>query len=82
MDVFGSFGAQYKKLIIDEIDGHGNAIEQARAGFILEEKCDIRDETIEAWAKRVQRGGSRKLDPQGTYSEIFSERWRLSINTD
>jgi predicted transcriptional regulator of viral defense system len=83
MDAFSTFGPQYKRLIIDELDRHGNAIEQARAGYLLEECCHIKDdEKIEQWAKRVQRGGSRKLDPEGPYREIYSERWCLSINVE
>ena len=82
MDTFSTYGSQYKRLIIDELDRHGNAIEQARAGYLLEEYCHIKDEKIDAWAKRVQRGGSRKLDPEGPYRETYSERWCLSINVE
>jgi predicted transcriptional regulator of viral defense system len=82
MDTFIAFGLQYKRLIIDEIDRHGNSIEQARAGYLLEDCCKIRDKKIDEWAKRVQRGGSRKLDPEGPYREIYSDRWCLSLNLD
>jgi len=82
MDVFISFAPQYKRLIIDEIDHHGNKIEKARAGYLLEEHCQIRDGKINEWAKVAQRGGSRKLDPERPYAETYSERWCLSLNSD
>ena len=46
--------------------------------FVTEDKRTQIDE----WAKNVQRGGSRKLDPEGPYRETFSERWSLSLNVD
>ena len=82
MEIFGSSTAQYKRLIIDELDRHGNSIEKARAGYLLEDYGHIQDEKINEWAKHVQRGGSRKLDPEGLYRESFSERWSLSLNVD
>ena len=80
IEVFTSFGANYKRLIIDEIDRNGKAIEKARAGYLLEEYCDVKDERMDQWARHVQRGGSRMLDPKGVYTETFSERWCLSTN--
>lgn len=82
LEVFSKFGKEHSRLIISEIDRHGNLIEKTRAGYILEEICKIKDETIENWAKNVQRGGSRKLDPQSEYSENYSTKWSLSINVD
>ena len=82
LEVYRKFGKVHRQLIINEIDRHGNLIEKTRAGYILEEVCKIKDETIENWAKNVQRGGSRKLDPQGDYSENYSAKWSLSINVD
>ena len=80
--IFKNNGQQYSKLIIDEIDRHGTNIEKARAGYLLEEVLQIKDIRIDEWAKNVQRGGSRKLDPKQPYREIFSERWCLSLNMD
>lgn len=83
IEIFEKFGKQYSKLIIDEIDRHGKNIEKARAGYLLEELCHIKDnEIVEEWAKHVQRGGSRKLDPTKEYREVYSERWCLSLNAD
>jgi len=82
MEIFESSAGQYKRLIIDELDRNGNAIEKSRAGYLLEDYGHIQDEKINEWAKHVQRGGSRKLDPEGMYRETFSERWCLSLNVD
>jgi len=82
IDVFKNYGEQYSKLIIDEIDRHGTNIEKSRAGYLLDEILNIKDSRIDEWAKNVQRGGSRKLDPKQEYSEIYSERWSLSLNMD
>jgi len=81
-EVYRDNGAHYKKLIISEIDRHGKLIEQSRAGYLLEEVCNIKDGVIDKWAERVKRGGSRKLDPKTEYRSTYSERWCLSINTD
>jgi hypothetical protein len=82
VDVYKEFAPAYKNLIFDEIDRHGNLIERTRAGYILEELCGITDNIINKWAKNIQRGGSRKLDPSGPYSATYSERWALSTNLD
>ncbi len=82
LEVYSKFGKEHSRLIISEIDRHGNLIEKTRAGYILEEICKIKDEIIENWAKNVQRGGSRMLDPQSEYSDNYSAKWSLSINME
>jgi len=82
MDVYSEHGDHYRRLIIDEVDRHGKAIEKARAGYLLEDLCHVSDPKIDEWAKHVQRGGSRKLDPDRPYKETYSERWCISLNTD
>ncbi len=82
MDVYKEHGERYRRLIIDEVDRHGNAIEKVRAGYLLEKLCDISDPKIEAWIKCVQRGGSRKLDPNNPYRETYDERWWISLNVE
>jgi predicted transcriptional regulator of viral defense system len=82
IDVFSQHGSEYYKLIIDEIDRNGKMIEKSRAGYLLEKCCNIQNDVIEKWAMQVQRGGSRKLDPEKQYSEKYSEKWALSINVD
>lgn len=80
IDTYREYGAKYLKLIIDEVDKHGTSIERARAGYLLENVCNLSDPWIDVWASNVQRGGSRKLDPQAEYAPFFSERWALSVN--
>jgi len=80
VDTYREYGGKYLKLIIDEVDKHGTSVEQARAGYLLETVCGLSNPKINAWASKVQRGGSRKLDPQAEYAPFFSERWALSLN--
>lgn len=80
IDVYREYASTYLKLIVEEASKHGTLIEQARTGFLLESVCGLSEPQIEIWATSVQRGGSRKLDPQGEYAPFFSERWALSLN--
>ena len=80
LDVFEEHAERHLKLIIDEVSNHGSKIERVRAGYILEEICGLRQEGINAWIECAQRGGSRKLDPEGDYVPEFSERWCISLN--
>lgn len=80
IEVFEAHGRPHLPLIINELNSHGTKIDRVRAGYILEEHCEIQDPRVEAWIKDVQRGGSRKLDPAGEYASTFSDRWMLSIN--
>ncbi len=80
MEVFRENAPKYEPLIVETIDRNGTLIEKARAGYILEELCKVRNPAIDRWAKSAQRGGSRKLDPHSEYSPNYSERWSLSLN--
>jgi hypothetical protein len=80
VEIYKKYGRQYKRLIIDEVDRNGNSIEKSRVGYLLEEVCNIADDKFIVWAKSVQRGGSRKLDPHEEYSSSYSEKWCISIN--
>ena len=82
LDVYASSAETYLDLIIDEIDRHGGPIDKVRAGYILEEICNLQSGRLETWLEYVQRGGSRKLDPDAEYRETYSERWCLSLNVD
>ncbi|CAM4066793.1 type IV toxin-antitoxin system AbiEi family antitoxin domain-containing protein [Roseateles saccharophilus] len=79
--VFKEHAAANRRLILDELDQHGAAIDKVRAGWVLEQVAGLTDSRIDAWAALAQRGGSRKLDASADYSSSFSERWALSINT-
>lgn len=83
IQAYEDFAGQYLDLIVDEVDRNGNKIEKARAGYILEERCGITNNVqIANWKKGVQRGGSRKLDPNNGYMPKYSESWSLSINIE
>ena len=81
LDTYSSAAAGYVRLILAEVEQHGRPIDRVRAGYVLEEVCDIHDAVIEGWLASVQRGGSRKLDPNADFDGTnFSERWSISIN--
>jgi len=80
LDVFRSDARRYLKLIVDEIERHGQPIDKVRAGFVLSDMCKLNSPIFSEWEKFAQRGGSRKLDPAGEFASSFSERWMLSIN--
>ena len=80
IDCYREHASTYLRLIIDEVSRHGSKIDKIRAGYILEEVCDLHDPGIEDWQQFIQRGGSMKLDHTAEYSPTFSERWNLSIN--
>jgi predicted transcriptional regulator of viral defense system len=80
VDIFSSNARQYLRLIVDEYERHGKAIDKVRAGYLLTEVCGLTDPVVESWVQFAQRGGSRKLDPEVEYAPEFSERWKLSIN--
>lgn len=80
VECFENFAQEYSSLIISEAEQHANSIEKARLGYLLDEVCNIENDTLYEWAKHVERGGSRKLDPNSEYSPTYSEKWCLSIN--
>lgn len=80
VDVYRQHGPRYLSLLTEEIDRHGNAIEKVRAGYLLDEVCHLQHPLMDGWLRHAQRGGSRRLDPQGEYAPDHSEKWKLSIN--
>ncbi len=82
VEVFEAHAATYLRLITDEIAQHGTKIDQARAGYLLDERCGLQSPTLDRWQAEVQRGGSRKFYAKGEYSSRFSERWSLSLNVE
>ncbi|MCP1727253.1 putative transcriptional regulator of viral defense system [Natronospira proteinivora] len=82
IEVFDEHAGSYSEQILSELHTHGNKLEQARVGYLLEQaNPGLKGHPIlEQWASEVTRGGSRKLDPAGDYSDEFSRRWALSIN--
>jgi predicted transcriptional regulator of viral defense system len=80
VDIYIQEAKKYLNLIIDEIERHGSAIDKVRVGYLLTEVCHLNSPKFIEWEKLAQRGGSRKLDPEGDYSSYFSEKWKISIN--
>lgn len=80
IDIYEREAKQYLKLITDEVDRHGQAIDKIRIGYVLTEVCNLNSPVIDNWTEFAQRGGSRKLDADAEYSAVYSERWQLSIN--
>lgn len=80
LDIYKREAKRSLKLIVDEIDRHGQPIDKVRAGYILTEVCHLAFDAAHQWEASTQRGGSRKLDPDAEFSSNYSERWLLSIN--
>jgi len=80
LDIYQKDARRYLKLIVGEIDRHGQPIDKVRAGFVITEVCRLTSPAVDGWEKFAQRGGSRKLDAENEYAPIYSERWQLSIN--
>lgn len=80
LEVFEERGRDFIKSIIDEVNQNGDPIDKVRAGYILEERLNIKDKKIDKWHKYAQRGGSRKLDSSSDYEPNWSDKWFLSIN--
>lgn len=80
IDVYEEYAKKYLRLITDDIDKNGAPIDKVRAGYILNERLGISNETIESWTAFAQRGGSRKLDASAEYIPEWSDKWAISIN--
>lgn len=80
VDIYRREAKRYLKLIVDEVDRHGQPIDKVRVGYLLSEVCQLDAPELMAWQQFAQRGGSRKLDAEGEYVPTYSERWLLSIN--
>lgn len=80
IDVYRAEARRYLRLIVDDVEQWGTAIDKVRAGFLLSDVCGLEDPVMDGWVQYAQRGGSRKLDPEGEYAATYSERWKLSLN--
>ena len=80
VDIYRREARRYLKLIVDEVDRHGQPIDKVRVGYLLSEVCKLDAPELVSWQQCAQRGGSRKLDAEGEYVPNYSERWQLSIN--
>jgi predicted transcriptional regulator of viral defense system len=82
IEVFENEAPNFIAPIVYEINEYGRPIDKVRAGYILEERLGIQNETIGQWVKFATRGGSRKLDATEEYFPKWSEKWCLSLNID
>ena len=82
LDVWQEHAARNLPLIVGEVDQHGSKIDKVRVGYILEERLGLKHPSLENWVTFAQRGGSRKLYANASYSERFSEKWCLSLNIE
>ncbi len=80
VDIYQREAKRYLKLIVDEVDRHGQPIDKVRVGYLLSDVCKLEAPEFSSWQQYAQRGGSRKLDAEGGYVPSYSERWLLSIN--
>ncbi len=80
IEVWEEYGQSYLQPIVSELERHGDPIDKVRAGYLLNEKLGIADETVNSWTKFARRGGSRRLDPTEPYMPRWSEKWCLSLN--
>lgn len=82
LDVWRDHAERYLPLIVSEVDQHGSKIDKVRVGYILEERLGLHHPSLEKWVEFAQRGGSRKLYANASYSERFSEKWCISLNIE
>ena len=80
LDVYLEYAQENLAIIVKTIDKQGTLIDKSRAGYILEEQCNLSHRTIDRWKSDVARGGSRKLVFSNPYKDIYSETWCISIN--
>lgn len=82
IECFDEHGRRHRNMILREVNKHGAKIDKSRVGYIFDERLGVKDSpTINEWLETsVQRGGSRKLDAEGEYAPVYSERWCLSLN--
>lgn len=80
IDCFEKHADNYFKNIVDELENNGKKIDKIRAGYILDEICDLKHDIYREWIKFSQRGGSMKLDSSKEYDPNYSVKWKISIN--
>lgn len=82
LEVWEEQASTFLEEIILAVDRSHTKLTKVRAGFILQEYLKLveDDSRVEAWTECAQRGGSQRLDPDAPYAEVFSHKWKLSIN--
>jgi len=80
IEVWENEARTYLEEIISAVNRAPTTIDKVRAGYLLDERLGIQDQRIHEWLRHVQRGGSRRLDPESPYQPEFSEKWMISLN--
>ncbi len=80
LDCFERYSEEWLPEIVRAVDAVDSSIVKVRAGYILDEMLSLTDPRIARWTACAQRGGSRKLDPQAAYGNIYSEKWMIALN--
>jgi len=78
--VWSEHAELYLEDIIDAVDAAESIIAKMRAGYILQDVADVRNDRVSGWKQYAQRGGSRVLDPAKPFAPTYSEDWMISIN--
>ena len=80
IEIWKESAKTYLDEIIETIDKSSKGIIKCRAGYILDEILNTKNDRVNNWKNFAQRGGSRVLDPNSPYKSKFSENWMISIN--
>ncbi|WP_189620946.1 hypothetical protein [Novosphingobium colocasiae] len=80
LDCYDRHAAQWLDEIVAAVDTTDSPIVKVRAGYILDEMLGLLHPDINGWTRCAQRGGSRKLDSQAPYGQVFSEKWMIALN--
>lgn len=82
LSVFKKYAGLLLEDILEICQTHGNNIDKARVGFLLDEVLGIQHPIINKWKTLMigQRGGSRKFVAYLNFEPRFSETWNISLN--
>lgn len=80
LECYDRYAEQWFDEIVAAVDTTDSPIVKVRAGYILDEMLGLSHPDINGWTRCAQRGGSRKLDPQAPYGQVFSEKWMIALN--
>lgn len=80
LEVWDTHASNYLEEIIKAFDADQEKLLKVRAGYLLDQRLNIKDSRINHWLNYAQRGGSQKLDSSKPYSSHISEKWMLSLN--
>jgi predicted transcriptional regulator of viral defense system len=68
------------RAVIEFTDRQDKGVLRQRVGYVLE-KLGFSDPKLDVWTTKAQRGGSSRLLASAPFEPVFSERWKISLNT-